>query len=144
MLVLFLKTQFLIWIRDKKPAGIWARISKTESGYDNHWATLHWLEWQIIVNFTFKIWLLFSLAGDFWVLGISWNLSYFRTIVKYWRVFWCYQIQKFRFIEVFADQFYSLQCSFCLGSGVFNVHLPVQYVIMWMLHQGHSCYFTGN
>ena len=25
-----------------RPAGIWTRISETQSGYANHWATLHW------------------------------------------------------------------------------------------------------
>ena len=42
MLVLFMKTQFLIWIWDSKPARIWTRISRTESGYTYHWATLQW------------------------------------------------------------------------------------------------------
>ena len=43
MLVLFVKTQFLIWIRDSQPARIWTPISQTKSGYANHWATLRWL-----------------------------------------------------------------------------------------------------
>ena len=46
ILVLFLKTQFWIGIRDSKPAQIWTQISATKSGYANHWAILHWLYLQ--------------------------------------------------------------------------------------------------
>ena len=35
-------TQFFIWIQDSKPPGIWTWISRTKSGYADHWATLHW------------------------------------------------------------------------------------------------------
>ena len=42
-LVLFVKTQFLIWIWDCKPARAWTRTFGTKSVYANHWATLHWL-----------------------------------------------------------------------------------------------------
>ena len=37
-----MRTQFSIWIQDREPARIWTPISKTKSGYANHWATLHW------------------------------------------------------------------------------------------------------
>ena len=41
MLVLFMKTQFLIWSWDSKLVGIWTKISGTKRGYSNHWAALH-------------------------------------------------------------------------------------------------------
>ena len=40
MLVLFLKTQFLIWNRNSETDETWIWISGAESGYDYHWATL--------------------------------------------------------------------------------------------------------
>ena len=54
MLVLFVKTQFSIWIGDSKPAEIWTPISGTERGYPNHWATLYWLYRAEIENFHFE------------------------------------------------------------------------------------------
>ena len=38
MLVFFVKTQFLIWIQESEPAGIW-----TISGYTYYWATLNYV-----------------------------------------------------------------------------------------------------
>ena len=47
-IVLFTKTQFLIWIRDSKPIRIWTRISRTKIGYASLWAALHWMNAHIL------------------------------------------------------------------------------------------------
>ena len=43
-------TSIFIWIWDSKPPGIWTQISRTKSGYANHWATLHWRPFENFLN----------------------------------------------------------------------------------------------
>ena len=41
---LWIKNSLFDLTQDSKPDGICAWISRTKSGYANHWATLHWLK----------------------------------------------------------------------------------------------------